>query len=130
PSRTGVTIAAAPPANAPVVVLDEPTLGQDRHARDRLARLVTSLAEDGRLVLVVTHDMDFVPQACHTTVTLTRGALAYVGPTDRAFDDEDRVRRAGLELPHATRLARALGARPAPLGDRAFLDWWRLPGTK
>src|SRR5438445_145219 len=57
-------------------------------------------------------------------------AVAYVGPTDRAFDDEDRVRRAGLELPHATRLARALGARPAPLGDRAFLDWWRLPGTK
>ena len=128
--RKWVTIASALAADAPVVVLDEPTLGQDRHARDRLARLVTSLAEDGRLVLVVTHDMDFVAQACHTTVILTRGALAYVGPTDRAFDDEDRVRRAGLELPHATRLARALGARPAPLGDRAFLDWWRHGATK
>jgi energy-coupling factor transport system ATP-binding protein len=128
--RKWVTIASALAADAPVIVLDEPTLGQDGHARERLARLVVSLAAQGRMVLVVTHDMDFVAQACDTAVILTRGAIAYAGPTAGAFDDEDRVRRADLELPHATRLAKALGAQPAPIGDRAFLDWWRLARTK
>ena len=123
--RKWVTIASALAAEPPVIVLDEPTLGQDRHARDRLTRLVTSLAEEGRLVLLVTHDMDFVADACETTVILTHGAVAYAGPTATAFEDEDRVRQAGLELPHATRLARALGAHPAPVGDRGFLQWQR-----
>ncbi|TMF56796.1 MAG: ABC transporter ATP-binding protein [Chloroflexi bacterium] len=69
--RKWVTIASALAADAQVVVLDEPTLGQDRHARDRLARLVTSLAEDGRLVLVVTHDMDFVAQSPRPAIPLS-----------------------------------------------------------
>lgn len=123
--RRWVTIASALAAEPSVIVLDEPTLGQDRKARGRLAGLVTSLAAEGRLVLVVTHDMDFVADACETTVILARGAVAYAGPTATAFIDEDRVLHAGLELPHATRLAKALGADPAPVGDHAFLRWWR-----
>ncbi|HXM56385.1 MAG TPA: ABC transporter ATP-binding protein [Candidatus Dormibacteraeota bacterium] len=107
--RKWVAIASALAAEPPVVVLDEPTLGQDQPSRTRLAGLVTALAGEGRLALVVTHDMDFVGEACPTTVVLTRGTVRYAGATAGAFADPAVVAEAGLRLPHVTRLAAALG---------------------
>ena len=125
PERKWVTIASALAADPPVVVLDEPTLGQDWSGRERLSALVQRLAADGRLVLVVTHDIDFVGRACDFTVILTRGEVRYAGKTREAFADERRIEEAGLELPSSTALARALGANPAPVGEEAFAAWYR-----
>ncbi|HEY7202091.1 MAG TPA: ABC transporter ATP-binding protein [Candidatus Dormibacteraeota bacterium] len=110
--RKWVAIASALAADPPVVVLDEPTLGQDQRSRQRLAALVRTLAGEDRLVLVVTHDMDFVAEACPTAVVLTRGTVRFAGPTAAAFADEALVAEAGLRTPHVTRLARALGLGP------------------
>jgi energy-coupling factor transport system ATP-binding protein len=107
--RKWVAIASALASEPPVVVLDEPTLGQDQHSRQRLQRLSQTLGVEGRLVLVVTHDMDFVAEACETTVILSAGTVRYAGPTAGAFDEEALVADAGLRPPHVTRLARALG---------------------
>jgi energy-coupling factor transporter ATP-binding protein EcfA2 len=122
--RKWVTIATALAADPPVVVLDEPTLGQDQPARARLAALVGRLAADRKLVLLVTHDMDFVADTCPWTVMLSRGRLEYAGPTAAAFDDRDRLRRCGLTLPRSARLAAALGATTLPIGEAAFTRWW------
>jgi energy-coupling factor transport system ATP-binding protein len=107
--RKWVAIASALAVEPPVVVLDEPTLGQDFHSRERLRRLVETLAAEGRMVLVVTHDMDFVAETCPTTVVLTRGVVRHAGPTTAAFADTEMLLEAGLETPHVARLARALG---------------------
>ena len=123
PDRKWVAIASALAAGPPVVVLDEPTLGQDHRSRERLAGLVRVLAGEGRLVLVVTHDMDFVAAACPTTVVLTRGVVRYAGPTAGAFEDEALVAEAGLRPPHVTRLARALGLGPC-VGEADLLARW------
>jgi energy-coupling factor transporter ATP-binding protein EcfA2 len=107
--RKWVAIASALAVEPPVIVLDEPTLGQDFASRRRLRDLVGELAEEGKLVLVVTHDMDFVGEACPRTVVLTRGEVRHAGPTAAAFEDEAMIAEAGLEPPHVTALARALG---------------------
>jgi energy-coupling factor transport system ATP-binding protein len=124
PERKWVTIASALAVEPPVLVLDEPTLGQDWLARERLTALIKSLAAD-RLVLLVSHDMDFVAESCSTTVVLTRGAIRYAGPTAGAFADRTMIEEAGLELPHSTRLGLALGMQPAPVGEAAFVATWR-----
>jgi energy-coupling factor transporter ATP-binding protein EcfA2 len=123
--RKWVTIASALAADPPVLVLDEPTLGQDRKGRSRLLDLVRSLAAEGRLVLIVTHDIDFVAEACEWTVILTGGRVRYTGPTAQAFAPEERIAEAGLDLPATTRLGRALAADPAPVGEEAFAAWYR-----
>lgn len=43
-----------------VIVLDEPTFGQDRNTWISMVRLVRSMVADGRAVLSVTHDADFI----------------------------------------------------------------------
>jgi energy-coupling factor transport system ATP-binding protein len=99
-------------------------LGQDWLARERLTALIQSLSAD-RLVLLVSHDMDFVAEACAKTVVLTRGAIRYAGETSGAFADQAMIEDAGLQLPHSTRLGLALGMKPAPVGEAAFLSAWR-----
>jgi energy-coupling factor transporter ATP-binding protein EcfA2 len=132
PDRKWVTIASALAARAPVLVLDEPTLGQDGPSKQRLKALVESLAGEDRLVLIVTHDMDFVAEACSNTVVLTRGAVRYSGPTAQAFADPTLIKEAGLDLPAMTRLGIALGMDPPPVGEAAFVQSMRsrlTPGT-
>jgi energy-coupling factor transport system ATP-binding protein len=122
--RKWVAIASALAAEPPVVVLDEPTLGQDQASRRRLLRLLEVLAEQGRLVLVVTHDMDFVAESCPTTVVLSHGVVRHSGPTEAAFADEALVAEAGLELPYVTRLGRALGI-DGSVTEAGFLAAWQ-----
>ena len=107
--RKWVAIASALATDPPVMVLDEPTLGQDAASRQRLGVLVADLAGEGKLILVVTHDMDFVGEACPRTVVLTHGEVRHAGPTIAAFEDDAMIAEAGLEPPHVTVLARKLG---------------------
>jgi energy-coupling factor transport system ATP-binding protein len=51
------TVLATRPA---LVVLDEPTFGQDRNTWEELVRLLAEIADDGTAVVAVTHDLDFV----------------------------------------------------------------------
>lgn len=120
PERKWVAIASALAGEPQVVVLDEPTLGQDYPSRERLRKLVSDLGAAGRTVLVVTHDMDFVGESCATTVVLSRGRVRYAGPTARAFEEIDVVHEAGIEPPHVTSLARALRL-PESVSREAFL---------
>ena len=121
PQRKWVTIASALAAEPPVLVLDEPTLGQDWTAKQRLKMLLAWLVASDRIVLIVSHDMDFVAEACATTVVLTHGVVRYVGPTAAAFTDASLIQEAGLELPSTTALGMALGMIPAPVGESAFV---------
>jgi len=127
--RKWVAIASALAAEPPVVVLDEPTLGQDYSSRQRLVALVSSLVAAESLVLVVTHDMDFVGEACATTVVLSQGRVLHAGPTRAAFEAEATVREAGLELPHVTALARAAGLGPC-VDEAGFLKLARVRGRR
>ena len=119
--RKWVAIASALAGEPQVVVLDEPTLGQDYPSRERLKTLVRELAARRRTVLVVTHDMDFVGEACASTVVLSHGRVRYLGPTGDAFRDPAVVAEAGIEPPHVSSLARAIGL-PEAVNEVGFLS--------
>ena len=47
-------------ATAPgLIILDEPTFGQDRNTWEELVRLLAEIADDGTAVVAITHDLDF-----------------------------------------------------------------------
>jgi energy-coupling factor transport system ATP-binding protein len=60
-------------ATAPrLLVLDEPTFGQDRRTWRELVDLLAGLRDDGHAVVAVTHDADFVAALADRTVRLCR----------------------------------------------------------
>ncbi|WP_171168897.1 ABC transporter ATP-binding protein [Streptomyces sp. I05A-00742] len=72
-----VQLAAAPRA----VLLDEPTRGLDHPAKERFTALVRRLADEGRAVVVATHDVEFVARAADRVLVMAEGDVVADGPT-------------------------------------------------
>jgi energy-coupling factor transport system ATP-binding protein len=63
-----------------VIVTDEPTFGQDARTWAELVRLLADLRDDGRAVVLVTHDDALVSAVADAELSLTRGDLPSVAP--------------------------------------------------
>lgn len=96
-------------SGAPVLVLDEPTFGQDRARAEELLTILKQLNEAGTTVLVVTHDMQLVAEYATRTVILRDGRLVASGPTSELLSDAALIESVGLRVPP---LAQALTAIP------------------
>ncbi len=84
-----LAIAAVVAARPPVVVLDEPTSGQDRSTWDAVVRHLGALADDGTTVVAVTHDRDLIRALDADEVVLAAdGARRVEGNQERVERDQ------------------------------------------
>ncbi len=70
-----LALAAALLTNPPVLLLDEPTAGLDPIGALELRKLITSLAADGRAVLMATQALDEAERTCTQLIVLSGGQL-------------------------------------------------------
>ncbi|RUR03458.1 ABC transporter ATP-binding protein [Labedella endophytica] len=110
---------------ADVLVLDEPTFGQDRARADELVSLLVDLHRAGTTVVVVTHDMQLVAEASSSIVVLDDGAVLAHGRTDDVLADHTLLERAGLRTPPLARALRGLRHHPE---WRSLTRLQQLPG--
>ncbi|MFS0853109.1 ABC transporter ATP-binding protein [Microbacterium sp. 179-I 3D4 NHS] len=92
-----------------VLVLDEPTFGQDRARAAELLDLLQSLRDEGTTIVIVTHDLQLVADHSTHTVVLAEGRVHASGPTAELFRDESVFTDAGLRLPALQRVLAAHG---------------------
>ena len=71
--RKLLAIASVLAMGTSVVVLDEPTPGQDEDGHARLRKIVANLASEGRTVVAVSHDRGFIADAFERVVVLDAG---------------------------------------------------------
>ena len=94
----------------PVLVLDEPTTGQDYVARRQIMELAVGLNAEGRTILMITHDMALVAEFASRVIVMQDGAAVCDAPPKEVFENEDILESAGLDLPPVTEIARGLRA--------------------
>ncbi len=81
PSRRRLlAIASVVAMRTPVVVLDEPTIGLDAPQRAIVAALIDRLATEGRTIVAISHDPQFVAASFERVLRLERGHLVAEGP--------------------------------------------------
>ncbi|KQZ85727.1 ABC transporter ATP-binding protein [Microbacterium sp. Root166] len=117
-----LSVGTALVAGAPVLVLDEPTFGQDRARADELLELLSELNADGTTIVVVTHDMQLVTEHSDRTVVLGGGRVLAAGPTADVFGDTALIERAGLRLPPLRRALHGLARHPELAGVTRLAD--------
>lgn len=83
----------------PCLVLDEPTAGLDAAGAETVARHVRALAQGGRAIVIVTHDMEFAERLCHRAVAVGEGAILFDGAFATLASDTALLERAGLREP-------------------------------
>ncbi|MET0713414.1 MAG: ATP-binding cassette domain-containing protein [Mycetocola sp.] len=121
-----LSVGTALVTGAPVLVLDEPTFGQDRERADELLALLTALNRGGRTIVAATHDLQLVAEYAHSVAVLSAGKLLAFGPTAEILGDAELIARAGLRLPP---LATAMGAVEKHPSWRSVTRLADLPGS-
>ena len=96
-----------------LLVLDEPTIGQDRRNATLLLAICEQLHAAGRTVVMITHDMRLVAEHARTVVALVDGRVAFAGTPVDLFADAALLARAHLEPPPLLELSRHLFNRRA-----------------
>ena len=94
-----VFLARALAQDGRVILLDEPFTGVDVNTEDAIVKLLRSLRDEGRVMLVSTHNLGSVPEFCDRTVLLNRTVLAY-GPTVEIFTQANLEKTFGGVLRH------------------------------
>lgn len=104
-----ITIASILAMDPPIIIFDEPTIGQDDFGRELLKNVIQDLKAQGKLVITIIHDMDFVVGNFERTVVMNRGQVVLDGPTRDVFAREEIIREAKLDIPQVVQIAKALG---------------------
>ncbi|MEE4607489.1 MAG: ABC transporter ATP-binding protein [Desulfobacteraceae bacterium] len=105
-----VAVAAALASRPELLVLDEPTAGQDLFFRQALGNLLLGLADEGRAVLMVTHDLGFAERYAARWLVLGGGTIAADDSPARIMADAALMQRCGLMPTEAFRLKTRLEA--------------------
>lgn len=99
--RKRVFLARALAQEGQVILLDEPFTGVDVNTENQIIALMGELREEGRVMLVSTHNLGSVPEFCDRTILVKGTVLAY-GPTDEVFTRDNLERAFGGVLRHFT----------------------------
>jgi energy-coupling factor transport system ATP-binding protein len=120
--RRRVTLAAALAMETPIIVLDEPTTGQDAHGMALVASLVERAKTEGRSVIAISHDVDFCAEHFERIVVLSGGRILADGPGGDVLSRAQTLAEAAIEQPQLVRLASEIGWAERPLSVEAFVD--------
>lgn len=102
--RKWVALASVLVMETPILVLDEPTTGQDARGLTRLGALVEALAREGKTIVAITHDMDWCAEYCHRVVVMKQGNVWMDDDPHQVFAQTDLLAEALIEPPQITRL--------------------------
>ena len=128
--RKLVALASVLAIDPAVLVLDEPTTGQDGPGVRRVGEIVDAIAAAGRSVVAITHDMEFAARHFGRIVVMRQGEVALDGSPEAVFAAAHAglLASTGLAPPPAARIAARLGLGDVPadaatllglLGDRS-----------
>ncbi|PZO03373.1 MAG: manganese/iron ABC transporter ATP-binding protein [Hyphomicrobiales bacterium] len=97
--RKRVFLARALAQGGQVILLDEPFTGVDVKTEDAIVALMRELRDEGRLMLVSTHNLGSIPDFCDQVVIINKTVLA-AGPTTTTFTHDNLQRAFGGALRH------------------------------
>jgi len=107
-----LSVAAMVVGRPDVVVLDEPTFGQDFHQARNLMELLRGLADEGAAVVFITHDMRLVAEYADRAAVLRSGRMIFDGVPADLFGRGDVLAEARLKAPTVYDLAKTILGAP------------------
>ena len=107
--RKFVTIASIIAMDSEVMIFDEPTAGQDLEGVRRLSRILLELHKEGKTVITITHDMEFVANCFSRVIVMANKKVLISGTPRDIFWNFEILETAMLKQPYISRLCRSLG---------------------
>jgi energy-coupling factor transport system ATP-binding protein len=92
-----------------IVILDEPTVGQDSEQKEKLAQSVKLLLSERKTVILVSHDIEFVWPLQPRVILMSEGKIVADGTAQKILGNSSETLAANILLPQLVDLFRRLG---------------------
>ncbi len=106
--RQRVAIASILSLKPQVIIVDEPTTGQDHRQSIEIMKFLQKLNEQGHTIIIITHEMDIVAQYAQRILVMKKGAIYMDGTPREIFSQPEKLKEGFVKPPLVTRLAQLL----------------------
>lgn len=100
--RKRVALASVLAWDPKILILDEPTIGQDRNQKERLRQFIIQMNHQGKTVVIVTHDIEFVAECEPRVILMADGRIVADGSARNVLTNPDLIAKSWLLLPEIT----------------------------
>ena len=90
------------------IIMDEPTIGQDYLQKDRLRNFIVQLISQGKTIVIVTHDVEFVAECKPRVVLLSKGTVIADDAASKILTNDELLAQASLVRPQIAELMHQL----------------------
>ena len=108
--RKMVAIASVLAMNTDVIILDEPTIAQSWNDREKIREIIQAKAAEGKLVIAILHDMDFVASSFARVIAMAHGEILADDTPAEIFRNHPVLEKAALAAPPLYELLEELEA--------------------
>jgi energy-coupling factor transport system ATP-binding protein len=95
--KVRLMIASAIAVDPEILILDEPTTGQDDKTLSMIEKAIFKIKSEGKTVIIVTHDSDFALKVSDQIVVVENGAVVEYSPVENVLLDPRKVEAYELE---------------------------------
>jgi energy-coupling factor transport system ATP-binding protein len=97
-----------------ILVIDEPTTGQDPEMIDDIFKIIKRLNDAGTTILLITHRIDYAAMFAQRAIVLKHGNLSFDGPIRELLNNADVMYSNSLDYPEVTKLAKLESSHGVP----------------
>jgi energy-coupling factor transport system ATP-binding protein len=110
--RKRVALASVLAWNPKTLILDEPTIGQDHQQKEKLRQFIVQMQTQGKTVIIVTHDVEFVAECNPRVVLMKEGRIVADGEGREILTQPEVLAQSSIVLPQIAQIFMKL----TPLG--------------
>ncbi len=110
--RKRVALASVLAWNPQILILDEPTIGQDYQQKEKLRQFIVQMQAQGKTVVIVTHDVEFVAECSPRVLLMKEGRIVADGEGREILTTPEVLAESSIVLPQIAQIFMEL----APLG--------------
>lgn len=100
--------------NPKILIIDEPTTGQDPQMTREIFEILNNLNKLGVTIVIITHRIDHAAAYAQRAIVINKGEVAFDGPVLRLITKPDILDENSLTLPDVTKLALQLRPHGIP----------------
>jgi len=102
--RKRVALASVLAWDPKVIILDEPTIGQDHQQKEKLRQFIVQMNAQGKTVVIVTHDVEFVAECNPRVMLMNEGKVIADGEAKKILTNTELLAQASIVPPQVTQI--------------------------
>jgi len=130
--RKRVALASVLAWDPEILILDEPTIGQDYQQKEKLRQFIIQMRAQGKTVVIVTHDVEFVAECNPRVVLMKEGQIVADGEGKDILTNPEALAQSSIVLPQIAQIFKQLTLLGLPKdiidayeAKEVLLETWR-----